>query len=63
MQIVKVIGIIAIIVFLVAYIGEKAISWFAEPGDIINTIVRILGYIATGAFSIGASCGIISLFS
>ena len=63
MRIIKIIGIIAIIVFLVAYIGNKAISWFADPGSTLDKIRQILGYAATGAFTIAASCGIISLFS
>lgn len=63
MRIIKIIGIIAIIAFLVAYIGEKAIGWFSDPGSTMDKIRQILGYVATGAFSIGATCGVISLFS
>ncbi len=63
MEIVKIIGIIALIVFLVAYIGTKVISWFALSGEIVNKIEEILEYVSTGSLTIGAVCGIIYLFS
>lgn len=63
MRIIKIIGIIAIVAFLVSYIAEKAIAWFAEPGSTIDKIREILGYVATGSFAIAASCGVIALFS
>lgn len=63
MEIVKIIGIAAILVFLVAYIGEKTISWFVRPGSSLEKIDKILGYVATGAFSIASACGIIHLFA
>lgn len=63
MEIVKIIGIVAIIVFLVAYIGDKTISWFVNPGSTMEKIDQILGYVATGAFSVASACGIIHLFA
>lgn len=63
MGIVKTIGIIAVIVFLVAYLGEKTLNWFVKPGSTTEKIDQLLGYVATGAFALAAACGIISLFA
>ena len=63
MEIVKIIGIIALVIFLVAYIGDKTIAWFVKPGTIVEKIDAICGYVASGAFAIGTACGIIYLFS
>lgn len=63
MEIVKTIGIIAILIFLVAYLGEKTLGWFAKPGSTTEKIDQILGYVSTGAFALASACGIISLFA
>ena len=63
MEIVKTIGIIAIILFLVAYVGEKTLGWFANPGSTTEKIDQILGYVSTGAFALASACGIIALFA
>lgn len=63
MEIVKIIGIIALIVFLVAYIGTKVISWFVLSGEVVNKIEEILEYVETASLTIGAVCGIIHLFA
>ena len=63
MEIVKIIGIAAILVFLVAYIGEKTIGWFVKPCTTAEKIDEILGYVANGSFALASACGIIFLFS
>ena len=63
MELIKIIGIIAIIVFLVAYIGNRAISWFVVPGTTLEKVEDILSFVATGGLAIAASCGIIHLFA
>ena len=63
MEIVKIIGIIALIVFLVAYIGTKVISWFVLSGDVVNKVEEILEYVSSVSLIIGAACGIIHLFA
>lgn len=61
MEFVKITGIVALIIFLVAYVGDKTISWFVNPTT--EKIDEILGYIATGTFGLAAACGIIHLFA
>ena len=63
MGIVKIIGIIAILIFLVAYIGDRTITWFVKPGSILVKVVEILDYVATGTFYLASACGIIYLFA
>lgn len=63
MELVKIIGIVAIIVFLVSYIGDKTLSWFVKPGSVTEKIDQILGYVSNGAFAIASACGIIHLFA
>ena len=58
----QIIGIIAICVFLVCYIGCKAIEWFVAPGSIKDKIVDILSYVASGSLGVGATLGVICLF-
>jgi hypothetical protein len=63
MEIVKIIGIIALILFVVAVIAKKAVILFVETGATQDKIVEILGYVITGSFTIAASCGLINLFA
>lgn len=64
MEFVKITGIVALIIFLVAYVGDKTISWFVNSGNpTTEKIDGILGYIATGTFGLAAACGIIHLFA
>ena len=63
MEIVKIIGIASILIFLVAYIGDKTLSWFVKPGSVAEKIDEILGYVSSGAFAIASACGIIHLFA
>lgn len=63
MEIVKIIGIIALIIFLVAYIGTKVISWFVLSGEVVNKVEEILEYVSSASLTIGAACGIIHLFA
>lgn len=63
MEIVKIIGIIALIIFLVAYIGTKVISSFVLSGEVVNKVEEILEYVSSGSLTIGAVCGIINLFA
>lgn len=62
MELVRIIGIIAMLFFLVAYIGGKVIGWFTS-GEIVDRIVSILVSVSTGALTIGTVCGIIHLLS
>ena len=52
MEIVKIIGIASILIFLVAYIGDRTLSWFVKPGSVAEKIDEILGYVSSGAFAI-----------
>lgn len=63
MEIVKIIGIIALIIFLVSYIGTKVISWFVLSGEVVNKVEEILEYVSSGSLTIGVVCGIIHLFA
>ena len=63
MEIVKIIGIASILIFLVAYIGDRTLSWFVKPGSVVEKIDEILGYVSSGAFAIASACGIIYLFA
>lgn len=62
MVIAQITGIIALIVFLLAYIGKTVVTWFTNPSDLTDKIINICEYIATGALTLGAVCGIITLF-
>ena len=62
MKTLQIIGIIAICIFLVAYIGCKAIDWFVSPGSIKDKIVDILSYVASGSLAVAATLGVICLF-
>ena len=63
MEIVKIIGIASILIFLVAYIGDRTLGWFVKPGSVAEKIDEILGYVSSGAFAIASACGIIYLFA
>ena len=63
MEIVKIIGIVSILLFLIAYVGDKTIAWFVKPGSVLEKIDEICGYVAAGAFAIASACGIIYLFA
>ena len=64
MEIVKIIGISALILFLVAYIGNWALSFIDNPtGKGVEKIIKILGHVSAGAFTLAGVCGIISLFA
>ena len=63
MEIVKIIGIIALVVFLVACIGHRCIKWFCFCGDNWDKVEQILEYVETGSLTLGSVCGIIHLFA
>lgn len=63
MQAIKIIGIIALVIFVVAVIAKKAFGWFVSPGKVLDKAMEILGYVITGSLTIAASCGIICLFA
>ena len=63
MEFVKIVGIIALVVFLVAYVGHRCIKWFVSCGDKWDRIEEILEYIEVGSLTLGAVCGIIHLFA
>ena len=63
MEIVKIIGIVSIVLFLIAYVGDKTLAWFVKPGSTLEKIDEICGYVAAGDFAIASACGIISLFA
>lgn len=63
MEIVKIIGIIALIVFLVADIGTKVISWLVSSEKVVDKVGEILEYVSSGSLTIGVVCGIIHLFA
>ena len=63
MEIVKIIGIIALIIFLVAYIGTKVISWLVSSEKVVDKVGEILEYVSSGSLTIGVVCGIIHLFA
>lgn len=63
MEVIRFIGVIASIIFLIAYIASKVIIWFAHPGSTLEKVSKILEYVTTGAWSIAAACGIIHLFA
>ena len=58
---IKVIGIIAIIILVVAYLGEKVLTWFIEPSDTTDKIEDILGSVALAALVVGVACGLLCL--
>lgn len=62
MGIVKVVGIIALVVFLVAYIGDKVMEWISTS-SVCDKICQILEYVECGAMTIALVCGIIHLFA
>ena len=63
MEFVKIVGIIALVVFLVAYVGHRCIKWFVSCGDKWDRIEEILEYIEVGSLTLGAVCVIIHLFA
>lgn len=63
MGIVKIVGIVALLVFLAAFIGRAVIVWFCDSSTIIDKVRATLGYVTTGAMTIAAVCGIIRLFA
>lgn len=63
MEFVKIVGIIALVVFLVAAIGHKCIKWFIPTGDVWNRVEEILEYVEVGSLTLGSVCGIIHLFA
>ena len=63
MKTIKIIGIIALILFVVAVIAKKAVIWFVDPGETQDKILQIIGYVITGSFTIAASCGLLHLFA
>lgn len=63
MELVKVIGIIALIVFLVAYIGDMTTSWFIHNEETLKKVDQILDCIAFGGITVALACGLIHLFS
>ena len=66
MEIVKIIGIIALIISLVAYLGTKCtkiISWFVLSKEVMKKVEEILEFVFSTSLTIGAVCGIVHLFA
>lgn len=59
---IKVIGIIAIIILVVAILGKKVLTWFIEPSDTTDKVEDILGCIAVASLVVGVACGLLFLF-
>jgi hypothetical protein len=62
MNTIKILGIVACIVFLAAYIADRTLLWFVKPGSKAEKIDELLEYISTGAFALAGALGIINLF-
>lgn len=60
---IRIIGIIALVIFLIAIIGKYTIKWFATKWEKRDKAVSILGYVATASLVATAACGIVYLFA
>lgn len=63
METIKIVGLIALILFLFAYIGNKAITWLVLPDARIAKVEKILQYVASGSLTVAAACGMIHLLA
>lgn len=62
MEIVKIIGIIALIISLVAYLGTKCTKIILSK-EVMKKVEEILEFVFSTSLTIGAVCGIIHLFA